>query len=95
MEAKNREKKARQEHKRGGQPGHQGASREAVAPEKTSKFVDLFLPECESCWRPLPDVLDASAKRYQQIEVPPFEPSTTEWPRHQITCPCCGYKTRG
>ncbi len=91
---KNREKKARQARKRGGQPGHRGKSRELVPPEKVSKFVDLFPAECENCWKALPEVPDASATRYQQIEVPPFEPRTTEWRRHQVTCPCCGYKTR-
>jgi transposase len=91
---KNREKKARQARKRGGQPGHRGKSRELIPPEKVSKFVDLFPTECESCWKPLPEVPDASATRYQQIEVPPLEPRTTEWRRHQVTCPCCGYKTR-
>jgi transposase len=91
---KNREKKARQDRKRGGQPGHRGASRELIPPDKVSKFVDLFPPECENCWKPLPQVPDASAKRYQQTEVPPIVPHTTEWRRHQVTCPCCGYKTR-
>jgi transposase len=91
---KNREKKARQQRKRGGQPGHRGKSRELVPPEKVSKFVDLFPAECENCWKRLPEVPDASATRYQQIEVPPVEPRTTEWRRHQVTCPCCGYKTR-
>ena len=91
---KNREKKARQERKRGGQPGHQGTSRELLPPEKVSKFVDLFPAECENCWKSLPAVPDASPKRYQQTEVPPIDPHTTEWRRHQVTCPCCGYKTR-
>jgi transposase len=26
--------------------------------------------------------------------VPPIKPHTTEWRRHQVTCPHCGYKTR-
>jgi transposase len=91
---KNREKKARKERKRGGQPGHHGKSRELVPPEKVSKFVELFPAECENCWKPLPEVPDASATRHQQIEVPPLEPRITEWRRHQVTCPCCGYKTR-
>jgi transposase len=59
-----------------------------------SKFVDLFPSECENCWKPLPAVPDASAMRYQQTEVPPIEPRTTEWRRHRVTCPCCGFKTR-
>jgi transposase len=91
---KNQEKKARQARKRGGQPGHPGAHRELVPPEKVTKFIDLFPAECESCWKSLPEVRDASATRYQQTEVPPIEPRTTEWRRHQVTCPCCGYKTR-
>ena len=91
---KNQEKKARQERKRGGQPGHRGAHRELVAPEKVSKFVDLFPAECENCWKPLPEVPDAAATRHQQTELPPIEPRTTEWRRHQVACPCCGYKTR-
>jgi hypothetical protein len=86
---KNREKKARQARKRGSQPGHRGTSRELVPPDKVSKFVDLFPAECENCWKPLPEVPDASAMRYQQIEVPPVEPRTTEWRRHQVACPCC------
>lgn len=91
---KNQEKKARQMRKRGGQPGHQGVSRELLPPEKVSKFVDLFPSECENCWKPLPAIPDAAAKRYQQTEVPPIEPHTTEWRRHQVTCRCCGYRTR-
>jgi transposase len=42
----------------------------------------------------LPRVPDPSAKRYQQTEVPPIEPFTTEWRRHEVTCPCCKYRTR-
>jgi len=91
---RNKEKKEKQRRKRGAQQGHQGAHRELLPPEKVNKFVDLFPPECESCWRPLPKVSDPSAKRYQQTEVPPIQPYTTEWRRHEVTCPCCGYKTR-
>lgn len=61
---------------------------------KVNKFVDLFPQECENCWKPLPRVPDPSAKRYQQTEVPPIEPFTTEWRRHEVTCPCCKYRTR-
>jgi transposase len=80
--------------KRGGQQGHGGAHRELLPPEKVNKVVDLYPPECESCWKPLPQVPDPAPKRYQQIEVPPIEPYTTEWRRHKVTCPHCGYKTR-
>ena len=91
---KNKAKKDKQQRKRGGQQGHSGAHRELLPPDKVSKFVDLFPNECENCWKPLPRVPDPSATRHQQTEVPPIEPHTTEWRRHQVACPCCGYKTR-
>lgn len=86
--------KGKEQRKRGGQKGHAGAHRELAPPEKVTKFVDLYPPECVNCWQPLPEVPDVSAKRYQQIEVPPVEPGITEWRRHAVTCPCCGFKTR-
>ena len=61
---------------------------------KVNKFVDLFPKECENCWKPLPHVPDPAPKRHQQTEVPPIEPYTTEWRRHEVTCPCCQYRTR-
>jgi transposase len=91
---KNKAKKERQQRKRGGQQGHVGAHRDLVPADKVSKFVDLFPAECENCWSSLPKVADPSATRYQQTEVPPVVPHTTEWRRHRVTCPCCGYKTR-
>jgi transposase len=91
---KNKAKKERQQRKRGAQQGHAGAHRELLPPDKVQKFIDLFPPECENCWKPLPRVPDPSATRYQQTEVPPIVPHTTEWRRHQVTCPCCRYKTR-
>lgn len=87
-------KKTKSQRKRGGQPGHEGSHRELLPPEKVTRFVDLFPSECENCWRPLPEVPDPSAKRYQQTELPPIEPHTTEWRRHAVACPRCGYKTR-
>lgn len=91
---RNKAKKDKQRRKRGAQQGHQGAHRELLPEGKVNKFVDLFPKECENCWKPLPRVADPSAKRYQQTEVPPIEPFTTEWRRHEVTCPCCKYRTR-
>jgi transposase len=91
---RNKGKKEKQQRKRGGQQGHAGAHRELLPENKVNKFVELFPAECENCWKPLPKVPDPSATRYQQTEVPPIEPQTTEWRRHEVACPCCGYKTR-
>jgi transposase len=91
---RNKDKKAKQQRKRGAQTGHQGTHRELLPESKVNKFVDLFPKECESCWKPLPHVPDPAPKRHQQTEVPPIEPFTTEWRRHEVTCPCCQYRTR-
>jgi transposase len=80
--------------KRGGQPGHGGARRELLPEDQVDEVVDLYPPECENCWAALPKVPDHCASRYQQTEVPPVKPHTTEWRRHQVTCPHCGFKTR-
>jgi len=90
---RNAKKKARSNRKRGAQRGHRGTHRELLPPEKVSKFVDLYPPECENCWRALPRVPDPSPKRYQQTEFPPVDPFTTEWRRHEVICPCCRHKT--
>ena len=88
------EKKPKSGRKRGGQPGHGGAHRELVPEEQVSEVIDLYPHECESCWRPLPKVPDASPTRHQQTEVPPVEPWTTEWRRHAVRCAACGHQTR-
>jgi transposase len=58
------------------------------------EVVDLYPPECESCWEPLPSTPDALARRYQHTELQPLAVHVTEYRRHAVRCPCCGYKTR-
>lgn len=79
--------------KRGGQPGHRGSHRMLLPPEEVDEFVDLYPEECESCWKTLPEVEDPQAKRYQYTELKPLRPHTTEYRRHAMVCPHCGYKT--
>ena len=80
--------------KRGGQKGHRGSRRNLLPPEQVDEFVDHFPHECESCWKPLPEVHDPHATRYQFTEIPPIRPHTTEHRRHAVTCPHCKYVTR-
>jgi hypothetical protein len=58
-----------------------------------AKFVDLYPSKCESCWVALPQVEDPWAKRYQFTELDPLVPCTTEYRRHGVVCPHCGYRT--
>jgi transposase len=80
--------------KPGGQPGHGGAHRALVPLEQVDKVINLFPKECENCWESLPEVPDPSATRYQQTELPPVKPHTTEWRCNEVSCPKCGYRTR-
>lgn len=87
-------KKKRKGGRRGGQKGHRGTHRMWVPAEQVDEVVDLYPPECESCWGPLPKTPDPLAKRYQYTELKPLAPHVTEYRRHAVACPCCGYKTR-
>lgn len=80
--------------KRGGQKGHKGNRRELLPPEQVNEFVDHYPHECEDCWKPLPEVPDPDATRYQHTEVPPIKPHTTEHRRHAVACPHCKHVTR-
>jgi transposase len=78
---------------RGGQRGHRGAFRELLPASEVDEVVNLFPPQCESCWTALPENLDPEALRYQVSEVPPIKPHTKEFRRHEVQC-ACGYRTR-
>jgi transposase len=41
----------------------------------------------------LPQTPDPAPKRHQHTELPPIVPHTTEFRRHEVECPDCGYKT--
>ncbi len=86
--------RSKSERKRGGQRGHRGTRRTLVPEAQVNEFVDLYPAECESCWKALPEIPDAHAKRYQITEVPPILPHTTEVRRHTVACFGCGHKTR-
>jgi len=90
--AKRKRRKAKGR-KRGGQPGHRGSHRKLLAADKVDDFVELYPSHCESCWEHLPQVKDPQAKRYQYTELKPLRPHTTEYRRHTVVCPHCGYKT--
>ena len=87
-------RKKKKGRKRGGQKGHRGSRRELLPPEQVDEVVDLFPGACESCWNPLPQVPDEFARRYQLTDLKPLAVHTTEWRRHAVVCPYCGYRTR-
>jgi transposase len=88
---KPREKSRR---KRGGQKGHRGSHRALLPAERVNEVVDLFPEVCEGCAHSLPEVKDAGACRYQQLEIRDHRPHLTEWRRHEVHCERCGAWTR-
>lgn len=92
--AKKSRKKRLKNRRRGGQKGHPGSHRQLLSPEQVDEVVDLFPSRCGDCWKPLPQVPDEFPKRHQLTDLKPLAAHTTEWRRHAVVCPCCGYRTR-
>jgi len=90
-----RRRAAREAYKRsmrrsGGQPGHEGKSRELVARERVDERVG-HLPDCCGCGHEF----DGSEERvgdpvvHQQFELPAIRPLVFEHQRLRLRCPAC------
>jgi transposase len=85
-----REAYKRSMRKSGGQPGHQGKTRELVAPERLDERVEHLPDRCE-CGREF----DGSEERlgdpvcHQQFELPVIVPLVFEHARLRLRCPAC------
>lgn len=90
-----RRRAAREAYKRsmrssGGQPGHEGKTRELVAPERVDERVG-HLPDCCGCGHEF----DGSEERvgdpvvHQQWELPVIVPLVFEHQRLRLRCPAC------
>ena len=80
--------------KRGGQPGHEGKTREMVPLEKVDVTVDVDPEKCEFCGEPLESAPRMEAVIRQFCETPAFRAFI-----HQINlwakrCPKCGRKNQ-
>jgi transposase len=89
-----RNKRKAERRKRGGQKGHRGSHRELLPAGQVDTFVHLFPEVCLGCARALPEIPDAAACRYQQLDLREHRPHLTEWLRHEVQCPHCGICTR-
>jgi transposase len=85
-----REAYRRSMRKSGGQPGHQGKTRELVAPERVNDQFE-HLPDCCGCGHRF----DGSEERvgdpvvHQQYELAPVVPLVFEHARVRLRCPAC------
>jgi transposase len=77
--------------KRGGQPGHQGAERRMLKPDR---IVDHRPESCCKCGTTLAGD-DPEPRRHQVFELPVIRPDVTEHRAHTLRCPdpSCGAKT--
>lgn len=85
--------KQKSRNKRGGQPGHQGNSRELYPIEECKEVIDHHREECTNCGATLTGE-DTNPYRHQIVEIPPISPIVIEHRLHQLTCSKCGTKTR-
>jgi transposase len=80
--------------KRGGQKGHRGSHRALFPEARVDSVVNLFPSVCLGCGHALPEELDATPCRYQQLELREHRPHVTEWRCHEVDCERCGAATR-
>jgi hypothetical protein len=78
---------------RGGQPGHEGKSRDLYPIEKCSDSYDHHPATSDCCGENLSGE-DTNPYRHQIVEIPPIEPVVVEHRLHQLTCSKCGTQTR-
>ena len=79
--------------KRGGQPGHEGKSRNLYPVEKCTSVIEHHPVKCASCGESLKGE-DTDPYRHQIVEIPPIEPIVIEHRLHQLSCGRCGASTR-
>jgi len=78
----------------GGQPGHDGQTREQVPPEEVDATEDLDPPTCEACGENLGDQPRLDAFIRQVTETPEFKAFVQEFRLWLKRCPKCGKTTR-
>ena len=84
--------------KQGGQPGHDGHSRQMVDASRVTRRVPIFPATCTGCSKPLtvPASGAPSARpvRHQVFDLPAVPAEVTEYELHALRCPDCGKATR-
>ena len=90
---KSQKTRKKSEKKRGGQPGHEGKSRNLYPVEKCHEVIDHHPVTCPCCGESLKGE-DTVPYRHQIVEIPPIEPIVIEHRLHQLTCERCGTSTR-
>jgi len=79
---------------RGGQPGHEGKTREPFPPDQVDFTVPVVPTSCTNCGHGLGGG-DLTGRRlpHQVVEIPPVVAEVTEYMLHEALCPGCGETT--
>jgi len=88
-----RPRRPRSKRRRGGQPGHPGHTRTLVPVEDVDEVVVRKPAQCPHCQMPFVGD-DPTPWRHQVMEIPPIQPTMTEYQWHQLVCAVCGEATR-
>lgn len=78
--------------KQGGQKGHKRHLRELIPSEQCTSIVTCRPKSCRRCGGSL-QASECPPKRHQVWEIPPLEPTVTEYRQHRGHCACCGLTT--
>ena len=80
--------------KSGGQPGHEGKTREPLPPDEVDRTIAVVPEKCAGCRSALraEDAL-ADPFRHQVIDIPPVVAQVVEYALHDVKCPRCGVVT--
>ncbi len=78
---------------RGGQPGHEGQSRDLYPMEACAEVIDHVPSVCRGCGEALTGE-DRAPYRHQIVDLPPIEPIVIEHRLHPLGCEHCGTLTR-
>lgn len=90
---KRNKKQKKGNRKRGGQPGHKRNERKLVPESEVAEITELKPERCRRCDNRLGGS-DPTPHRHQVVEIPPIQPTVTEWKLHSLECEHCGTKTR-
>ena len=86
-------KRAPSGRKPGGQPGHEGSSRQLLPVEEVKEVVPVKPETCRQYGHALVGA-DLAPQRHQVTEIPPLVAQTVEYQLHTLECPTCGTRTR-
>ena len=89
MNPKKRKKKGKKKRKRGGQPGHEGKTRDLVPPEEVDETIKCSPTECEHCGCEDIEKIAGDFRRHQTFDLPEIKPIVTEYQQDRYWCPDC------